>query len=190
MKALFIGGTGTISSSISALCVSRGWDLTLLNRGNADARMPQGARAIHADIRDEAAVRDALKGQAFDVVADFIAYTPEDVARDHPSVFRQNGTVLFYQLGVGVSKAVVLAVDHRGNAAVQSLLGIQPPEGRLRRYADGRLPRAGLSCHHHPAQPYLLPAQRARGAAWGRLAAFRCWSGCAQASLSSCRATA
>ena len=82
MKALFIGGTGTISSSISALCVSRGWDLTLLNRGNADARMPQGARAIHADIRDEAAVRDALKGQAFDVVADFIAYTPEDVARD------------------------------------------------------------------------------------------------------------
>ena len=56
MKALFIGGTGTISSSISALCVSRGWDLTLLNRGNADARMPQGARAIHADIRDEAGI--------------------------------------------------------------------------------------------------------------------------------------
>ena len=87
MKALFIGGTGTISSSISALCVSRGWDLTLLNRGNADARMPQGARAIHADIRDEAAVRDALKGQAFDVVADFIAYTPVCFPAERDSTF-------------------------------------------------------------------------------------------------------
>ena len=79
MKALFIGGTGTISSAISALCVRRGWDLTLLNRGNADARMPEGAHVIHADIHDETAAREALEGQTFDVVADFIAYTPDDV---------------------------------------------------------------------------------------------------------------
>lgn len=82
MKALFIGGTGTISSAISALCVRRGWDLTLLNRGNADARVPEGAHVIHADIHDETAAREALEGQTFDVVADFIAYTPDDVARD------------------------------------------------------------------------------------------------------------
>ena len=82
MKALFIGGTGTISSAISALCVRRGWDLTLLNRGNADTRVPQGAQVIHADIHDEASAQAALKGQTFDVVADFIAYTPDDVARD------------------------------------------------------------------------------------------------------------
>ena len=82
MKALFIGGTGTISSAISALCVRRGWDLTLLNRGNADARVPEGAHLIHVDIHDETAAREALEGQTFDVVADFIAYTPDDVARD------------------------------------------------------------------------------------------------------------
>ena len=82
MKALFIGGTGTISSAISALCVRRGWDLTLLNRGNADARVPEGAHVIHVDIHDETAAREALEGQTFDVVADFIAYTPDDVARD------------------------------------------------------------------------------------------------------------
>ncbi len=34
MKALFIGGTGVISTSISRLLVAQGWDLTLLNRGN------------------------------------------------------------------------------------------------------------------------------------------------------------
>ena len=82
MKALFIGGTGTISSAISALCVRRGWDVTLLNRGNADARVPEGAHLIHVDIHDETAAREALEGQTFDVVADFIAYPPDDVARD------------------------------------------------------------------------------------------------------------
>ena len=82
MKALFIGGTGTISTAVSKLCVERGWDLTLLNRGNADALAPEGARTLHADIQDEAAVRRALEGRSYDVVADFIAFTPAQAERD------------------------------------------------------------------------------------------------------------
>lgn len=82
MKALFIGGTGTISSDISALCVKLGWELTLLNRGNRTGLVPDGARVIAADIRDEAAVKAALGDERFDVVADFIAFTPEQVERD------------------------------------------------------------------------------------------------------------
>ncbi len=82
MKALFIGGTGTISTAISELCVKRGWELTLLNRGTASARVPEGARVLVADARDEDAVRAALGDERFDVAADFIAFTPEDVRRD------------------------------------------------------------------------------------------------------------
>ena len=33
MKALFIGGTGNISSAVSRLAIREGWDLTLLTRG-------------------------------------------------------------------------------------------------------------------------------------------------------------
>ena len=77
MKALFIGGTGTISTAISALCVQRGWELYLLNRGNHPDRMPEGSHSIPADMADEAAVQAALQGKTFDVVADFIAYTPD-----------------------------------------------------------------------------------------------------------------
>ena len=33
MKALFIGGTGVISTAVGALALARGWELTLLNRG-------------------------------------------------------------------------------------------------------------------------------------------------------------
>ncbi len=82
MKALFIGGTGTISTEISKLCLKQGWDLTLLNRGTSASRVPQGARVLRADIHDEASVREVLGEEHFDVVAEFIAFTPEDVERD------------------------------------------------------------------------------------------------------------
>ena len=82
MKALFIGGTGTISSEISALCVRQGWQLTLLNRGNARERVPAGAETVTCDICDEKQVLAALGDRTFDVVADFIAFTPEHVERD------------------------------------------------------------------------------------------------------------
>ena len=37
MKALFIGGTGTISMAISKLLLEKGWELYLINRGNRNA---------------------------------------------------------------------------------------------------------------------------------------------------------
>jgi len=79
MKVLFIGGTGIISSGSAALAAGRGIDLTLLNRGQSVRTPPAGARVLHADIRDRAAVQDALGGQKFDVVADFLSYTPDQV---------------------------------------------------------------------------------------------------------------
>ena len=82
MKALFIGGTGTISTAISALCVQRGWELYLLNRGNHQAEAPQGAHTVIADINHVEEVEAKLAGMTFDVVADFIAFTPEQIHRD------------------------------------------------------------------------------------------------------------
>jgi nucleoside-diphosphate-sugar epimerase len=81
MKALFIGGTGTISKPISLLALARGWELYLVNRGNRE--IPEGVHWIQADIRDESTVKEKLSGLTFDVVADFIAFTPDQVERDH-----------------------------------------------------------------------------------------------------------
>lgn len=81
-KALFIGGTGTISTAISHLAIREGWELTLLNRGGRPDRTPEGARSIRADIGDEASVAKLLADETFEVVADFIAFTPAQVARD------------------------------------------------------------------------------------------------------------
>lgn len=80
MKALFIGGTGTISMAVTSLAMDRGWDITLLNRGSKP--VPKGMRSIVTDIHDEAAVAKAVEGEFYDVVAQFIAFTAEDVKRD------------------------------------------------------------------------------------------------------------
>ena len=81
MKALFIGGTGVISTSISRLLVSQGWDLTLLNRGNRQSDVP-GAKQLTLDINDEAAAAAAIANEHYDVVADFIAFVPAQAERD------------------------------------------------------------------------------------------------------------
>ena len=81
MRVLLIGGTGTISLSISRRLLQLGWELTLLNRGSGKNQVPE-AELIQADMADEQAVREKLAGQRFDVVAQFIAYTPEQVERD------------------------------------------------------------------------------------------------------------
>lgn len=80
MKALFIGGTGTISTDVVALAQQRGWEITLLNRGSK--KVPEGTRSIIADINDEETVAKAIANENYDVVAQFIGYTAEDVQRD------------------------------------------------------------------------------------------------------------
>ena len=82
MKALFIGGTGTISSAVTSLAVQNGVELTLLNRGNHSEFVSESVEQLTADINDEDAVSKLIGGRKFDVVADFIAYLPMQAERD------------------------------------------------------------------------------------------------------------
>jgi nucleoside-diphosphate-sugar epimerase len=82
MKVLFIGGTGVISSACSQLAVNRGIDLYLLNRGQTERAIPEGARILRGDIRDRASVKRALGDATFDAVVDWVAFTPEHVEAD------------------------------------------------------------------------------------------------------------
>ena len=82
-KALFIGGTGTISSAITRQLAAEGkWELTLLNRGNRNAEVPENVHILKADINDEASVAKLLEGTQWDCVCDFIGFVPEQVERD------------------------------------------------------------------------------------------------------------
>lgn len=82
MKALFIGGTGIISTACAELALQRGIELTLITRGQHQSRLPAGAKTIALDAHDLSAARQKLEGLSFDTVADWIAFTPEDIERD------------------------------------------------------------------------------------------------------------
>ncbi|MBA3468719.1 MAG: SDR family oxidoreductase [Herpetosiphonaceae bacterium] len=81
MRVLFLGGSGFISTAVSTMAAARGIDLTLLNRGRRPADIA-GVRHITADIHDAARIQAALKDEQFDVVVNWIAYTPADIERD------------------------------------------------------------------------------------------------------------
>ncbi|MCQ2113428.1 MAG: NAD-dependent epimerase/dehydratase family protein, partial [Bacteroidaceae bacterium] len=84
MKALFIGGTGTISMAITrSLATNPDWELYVLNRGNRSSELPSNVKVINvADVNDEAAVAKAIEGLTFDTVCDFICFHKEQIERD------------------------------------------------------------------------------------------------------------
>lgn len=83
MKILFIGGTGTISMAISKKLLLEGNTLYLINRGNRNNTLPGNAVELKADINDEETVSRLINDLEFDAVADFIAFTPEQLERDY-----------------------------------------------------------------------------------------------------------
>ena len=96
MEVLFIGGTGVISSACSEMAIQKGYNLTLLNRGETSYRpVPEGAQLIHGDIRRPETVKSALGDRWFDVVVDWIAYTPEHVQVDLDLFTGKTGQYIF-----------------------------------------------------------------------------------------------
>jgi nucleoside-diphosphate-sugar epimerase len=83
MKALFIGGTGTISSAITKQLSEKGCELYLLNRGTRTESLPDNVNILQTDINDEDNVSQLIKNLNFDVVADFIAFHPDQLERDY-----------------------------------------------------------------------------------------------------------
>ncbi len=82
-RALFIGGTGTISTAVVRRLVDvLDWEVWVLNRGNRAHVLPDGVKQIKADIDDEQTVLDKLGDATFDCVCEFIGFHVEQVKRD------------------------------------------------------------------------------------------------------------
>lgn len=95
MKVLFIGGTGNISTACVRYAHAQGFEVYVLNRGKTELRLPKGVTSLIGDIEEPASVRKALQGHTFDIVANFIAFTPGDVQRDMELFEGQIGHYLF-----------------------------------------------------------------------------------------------
>jgi nucleoside-diphosphate-sugar epimerase len=145
MKVLFIGGTGIISSACTRLAVERGLELTLFNRGESQRAVPAGVRVLTGDIRDREAAAKTLGTERFDVVVDWVAYTPEHIESDLKLFGGRTGQYIFissasaYQtppVNLPVSEATLLANPFWGYSRNK----IACEERLIRAYREGQLP--------------------------------------------------
>jgi nucleoside-diphosphate-sugar epimerase len=84
MKALFIGGTGIISTAVTKkIAENPKWELYLLNRGKSKAEIPENVKTITCDINDAGEVKRKIDGMTFDVTADFISFTKTETERNY-----------------------------------------------------------------------------------------------------------
>ncbi|MEY4590219.1 MAG: hypothetical protein RL497_2295 [Pseudomonadota bacterium] len=79
MKILFIGGTGNISSAVSAQVLALGHELWLLNRTGIDGL--NGAISLIGDIHSAKTQEELLK-HTWDVVVNWVAFNAADITRD------------------------------------------------------------------------------------------------------------
>jgi nucleoside-diphosphate-sugar epimerase len=95
-RVLLIGGTGVISSACVAEAVAGGCDVTILNRGRSTSHPAHPeAEALTADVRDAGAVRDAVGHREFDVVVDFLSFTPDQVQQQLDQFGERTGQYVF-----------------------------------------------------------------------------------------------
>lgn len=81
MKVLFVGGTGNISLAVSEQLLAAGVDLWLLNRSGQHPTLTR-ATFIRGDISRSNTLIDTLREQAWDVVVNWVAFSPADIERD------------------------------------------------------------------------------------------------------------
>ncbi len=95
MKALVIGGTGTISTYVVKALIEKGWEVWTYNRAHNRDREIDGVNTIYGDIRDEEDAVRKLSSLTFDVVSEFTAYKIDDVERDYRLFKGKTGQFIF-----------------------------------------------------------------------------------------------
>ncbi len=71
-----------MSTACVRQAVDKGLEVTIVNRGKTTMDLPGGVRTLAADLEKPGALAQVVKGHSFDLVANFLAFTPEDVQRD------------------------------------------------------------------------------------------------------------
>ncbi|MGA2264532.1 MAG: NAD-dependent dehydratase, partial [Acidobacteriota bacterium] len=82
MKVLFIGGSGNISTACSHLAAEKGIDLYVFNRGRRKADLPRSVHQITGDFGNPIEVKKELAGRSFDIVVNFIVFSPAQASQD------------------------------------------------------------------------------------------------------------
>lgn len=84
MKVLLLGGTGTLSAVICQLAIMKGYEVSVLNRGHNNGKLPNNVKAYIGSFTDIKSLRQCLDKGDYDVVIDFLSRIPSDISRVYP----------------------------------------------------------------------------------------------------------
>lgn len=143
-RVLITGGTGFIGRHLVAQCVRLGADVAVLSRVPQPTVLPDGVTVLHADLRRQTAVANALEGRAFEFVFNLGGYI------NHTPYFAGGRDVIEQHL-TGLMN-LVSALDR---AALRGFVQV----GSSDEYADQQAPQSGSS-DSPPISPYAF-AKRA-----------------------------
>ena len=87
MRVLVMGGTRFNGLALVHELVKHGHDVTILNRGQSEARVPNAVRRLYADRTNHEQLREVLGNEEFDVVQDISGYNIDDL-RPMVEIFR------------------------------------------------------------------------------------------------------
>lgn len=143
MKVLFIGGTGNISTASSKLAISKGVDLYHLNRGLTKSEIPN-VKTIFGDINKPNELIE-LKKHSWDVVVNWIAFTPQDIERDIALFKGKTKHYIFISSASAYQKPLSYPIITEStplynNLAVYSNNKIKCEEHLLKAYRDENFP--------------------------------------------------
>lgn len=123
MKVLIIGGTGCISTDVTALAAKReDMELYVLNRGIRSPNAVPGVRWISADIHNQEEVRKKTREIFFDVVADFISFNAHDLQNTLELFRSRMRQFIFISSATAYRKTSLSGVITENNTPVENML--------------------------------------------------------------------
>ncbi len=94
MDVLFVGGTGQISLRCVERAAGEGHRVTVFNRGQREEKLPEGVTSIAGDMSDPASYGQ-LGEQSWDVVCQFMVFTPDQMVLDIETFAGKAGQYIF-----------------------------------------------------------------------------------------------
>ena len=160
MKALVLGGSRFIGLRLVWLLHGQGHEVTVLNRGQTRAELPDGVTRLYVDRTDARKVKDLLKDADYDVAFDISAYTTATLNPGHRGVGGQDRALRLLQHHLGLSSCRCCS-HTRGLSSLPQSGGqkVRRRQGRVRRPADGCVRKEGLSGHYSEASLRLWAAR-------------------------------
>lgn len=84
MNILIIGGTGTLSKTVTIMSLEKEHSVTVLNRGSRNDILPKNINHIICDFYNKKQMIKVLHNKKFDIIIDFLSRNKEDIQRVYP----------------------------------------------------------------------------------------------------------